>query len=203
MRAHSRIQFTRLALIAIAALPSAAVAQHDGAAAALVTKAPKEATQYEFLVGEWSLDVKQKASGLAQQIHGVPKMHGTWKAWRALDGWGIEDELRITDASGNPLALTHFVRVFDAAAKHWKVSSVDAYRGTLTSATAEWKDGGMTSMADGTDPEGKAYISRVRISGITPTAFKYSLDRSFDGGKSWDEAVLTIDAKRTSATAAR
>jgi hypothetical protein len=201
MRAHSHI--TRCALIALATLPSAAFAQHAGDAGPLVTKAPKEASQYEFLVGEWSLNVTPKALGLAQKIHGVPKLHGTWKAARALDGWGIEDELRVSDASGNPIALTKFVRVFDAAEKHWVVTTIDAYRGKVTISTAELKGTEMIGTSEGTDQDGKKFISRVRITGITQTAFEYSQDRSYDGGKSWDEGVLTMDAKRTGAAAER
>jgi hypothetical protein len=204
MRTRSLIAFnTVAALLVVAAVPAAARAQHAVAASSLVTKAPKEASQYEFLLGAWSLTVKPQAVGLGQKIHGVPKLNGTWKAWRALDGWGVEDELRIVDASGNPLALSHFVRVYDAAAKHWVVSGIDAYHGKATTSTAEWKDGTMTSIADGTDGDGKPLLSRVRITGITLTAFKYTQDHSFDGGKTWEEGFLTIEAKRTAVTAER
>jgi hypothetical protein len=61
----------------------------------------------------------------------------------------------------------------------------------------------MTSMANGTDANEKPFLSRVRITGITPTAFKYTQDRSFDGGKNWEEGFLTIEAKRTAMTAER
>jgi hypothetical protein len=204
MRTPSLIVFNTVAtLVVIAAAPAAARAQHSGAASALVTKAPKEASQYEFLLGTWSLTVKPLAVGLGQKIHGVPKLGGTWKAWRALDGWGVEDELRIVDASGNPMALSLFVRVYDAAARHWVVTGIDAYHGKATSSVAEWKDGGMFATAEGTDADGKPFLSRVRIAGITPTAFKYTQDRSFDGGKTWEEGFLTIDAKRTAAAAER
>lgn len=192
-----------LAAGAVAIAPARSAAQHEGAAQALATKAPAEASQYQFLVGEWSIAIKMQASGLAQKMHGVPKLHGTWKAWRALDGWGVEDELRIVDASGNPIALTHFVRLYDAAGRHWLVNAMDAYRGKATGSVAEWKGGEMVSTSEGIDQDGKKYLSRVRISGITPTSFKYSQDRSFDGGAKWDEGVLTMEAVRTAATAAR
>jgi hypothetical protein len=192
-----------LAIGAIAIAPRASAAQHEGGAQALVTKAPPEASQYQFLVGEWSLTVKPQAVGLAQKIHGVPKLHGTWKAWRAVDGWGVEDELRIVDASGNPRALTHFIRLYDAAGRRWIVSAMDAYHGKSTSSIAEWKGSEMVATSEGTDQDGKKFISRVRITGITATAFKYTQDRSYDGGAKWDEGVLTIEAVRTAASAAR
>lgn len=191
-----------LALAALIALPATLGAQHGGGTP-LVTRAPAEAAQYDFLVGDWELTAKPQATTLAMKIHGVPKLHGSWKAWRALSGWGIEDELRIVDASGNPLALTHFVRVYDAAAKHWGISAVDAYRGQITVSSAEWRGGEMIASGQGTDQDGKAYTSRTTIRDITANGFRYQQDRSFDGGKSWSEGVLTIEAKRVGAVAAR
>ena len=127
-----------LLLAVILLAPAPALAQHGSGARAPSLRAPREATQYDFLVGQWELTVTPKVSGLAARIHGVPKLRGSWKAWRALDGWGIEDELRVIDASGNPQSFTHFVRLYDPAAKRWLVSTADVYRQQLTQATAEW-----------------------------------------------------------------
>jgi hypothetical protein len=189
---------------AIALCPLAAAAQHAGATASrTATRPPREAAQYDFLVGQWELTVTPKVSGLAARIHGVPKLRGSWKAWRALDGWGVEDELRVVDESGNPRTLTHFVRIYDPSARRWTIAAVDVYRQRLSRATAQWQDGAMTSHGEGTDGEGKAYASRTRLSRITPTGFRYEQDRSYDGGKSWDTALLVIEARRVSATASR
>ena len=166
-------------------------------------RSPREATQYDFLVGQWDVTVTPKVSGLAARIHGVPKLKGTWKAWRALDGWGIEDELRIIDASGNPRSLAHNVRVYDAAARRWTLVFVDAYRQSVTQATAQWQGNAMVGQGQGTDAEGKSYVSRSRITQVTPASFRYQLDRSYDAGRTWTEGVTTIDAKRVAATASR
>ena len=195
----------RHALLAmtIAILPSPLLAQHGGGASAPTTVAPKEATQFDFLVGQWELVATPKASTLAQRIHGVPKVSGTWKAWRALDGWGIEDELRLTDASGNPLLFTHNVRYFESAKRRWNVSVVDVYKGVLSTSSADWKNGEMMLSGRGTEPDGRAYISRAVFSKITPSSFSYRLDRSYDNGKEWTEGVTRIDAKRVAAAAPR
>lgn len=191
---------TTLALLLVT--PAATRAQHGGGQGAPSRTAPREASQFDFLVGEWELDVRVPASGLAQRLHGVPKLVGTWKAWRALDGWGIEDELRITDAAGNPSGFTRSVRVYDAVAKRWAISSLDVYGARFTSVTAVWRDGAMHLTSRGTDRDGKAYVSRTRLYDITPTTFRFQQDRSFDDGKSWTEGTLRIQAKRT-ATAPR
>jgi hypothetical protein len=163
--------------------------------------APGEVSQFAFLLGQWDLTVTPVVSGLAARIHGVPKSRGSWMGWRAFDGWGIEDELRVVDASGNPQALLYFVRIYDPVARSWTVSAVDTYRGLVSRSVAEWRDGEMTLTGDGTDA-GKPFRSRTRISAITPSSFHVRQDRSYDGGKTWEDRLL-IDAKRVAPVAPR
>ena len=192
----------RLLLITVLALsPLAVRAQHGDGEAQLSTKAPQEASQYDFLAGQFDLTVTPKVSGLVARIHGVPKLHGSWKGARALDGWGVEDELRITDESGNPILYTHFVRIYDAGARHWVVSAIDVYRQRLTTSSAQWHNGEMLTTADGIDPDGKPYRSRTHITDITPTGFHYSQDVSHDGGVTWDLGHLVMEARRAAAAA--
>lgn len=179
-------------------------AQHRGTPPGQpVHTAPVEATQFDFLIGQWELDVRPKVSSLAARIHGAPRLAGTWKAWRALDGWGVEDELRVVDASGNPTSLTHAVRVFDATQRRWSQMVLDVYRGRFTQGSATFADGAMTVTSRGTDQEGRAYVLRTRFTGITAGAFRLQQDRSYDNGATWDEAVLRIEARRTAQTAPR
>ena len=182
------------------ASPSAG-AQH-GASPPPSRTAPAQASEFNFLVGQWELVVKPAPSGLAQRVHGVPKLVGVWKAWRALDGWGIEDDLRVTDASGNPVGFSHAVRFYDASSKSWKMSTLDVHRGVFTPGTGQWRDGQMVTASRGTDGDGKQYLSRSRYSGIRRDAFRFVQERSLDNGKTWKEN-LTIEAKRVAATASR
>ena len=184
-----------IALIALVAMPAPVAAQHAGAAPAAPSR-PRETNQFDFLIGKWELRIQVPPSSLAARIHGMPKMLGTWTATRALDGWGIEDEMQITDEAGNPKLLSHSVRVFDPAARRWSQSLLDVYRTRFTSATAEWKDGQMHQTSQGTDLEGKPVVSRARFYDITPAGFKFQQDRSTDGGKTWTEGTLKIEAKR-------
>ena len=188
-------------VLAFLVTPAAARSQH-GSAPPVVKTPPREASQFNFLVGQWELVVKPAASTLAQRIHGTPRLVGIWKAWRALDGFGIEDELRITDNSGNPMSLSHSVRYYDPGAKRWKTSSLDVYRGAFTSAVGEMRGNEIVTSSQGTDAEGKPYMSRGRYSDISSTAFRFVQQRSTDKGKTWKDN-LTIEAKRVSTSAAR
>lgn len=189
---------------ALLVAPAAGAAQHGTASSGPVTTAPREATQFDFLLGQWELTVRVPGpGGLAARLHGTPRLTGTWKAWRGFDGWGVEDELRIVDGSGNPVGLSHAVRVFDAAGRRWSLSTLDVYRTRFTSGTAEWKDGEMRVTSRGTDLEGRAYVSRSRFYEITATGFRFQQDRSLDDGRTWTEGTLRIEAKRVAAAAPR
>lgn len=189
-------------VVAALVIPGLARAQHGGAQTPVVHTAPKEAAQFNFLVGQWDLNVKLAPRGLAQRIHGVPRLLGSWKAWRALDGFGIEDELRITDASGNSMSLNHAVRYYDATARMWKTSSLDVFRGVFTTSTARMRGNEIIASSQVTDPDGKPYLSRGTYSDITPTSFVFKTERSTDNGRTWSDN-LTIEAKRVSASASR
>ena len=76
-----------LMLITAGVTPALARGQHgDGAAPSRI--APRDASQFDFFIGQWELVVKPAATTLAARIHGAPKLLGSWKAWRTLDGWG-------------------------------------------------------------------------------------------------------------------
>jgi hypothetical protein len=179
-------------------------AQHGGVSVALpAVIPPEEVAEFDFLIGQWEIELTPKASGLAAMIHGAPRLLGTWKAWRAFDGFGIDDELRVIDASGNPVALTHSMRIYDKKAGHWLISGLDVYRTRFNSAVGVWGNGEIWIRGRGVNGEGKAYLSRTRFYEITEQAFSMLQDRSFDEGKSWEEASIRISAKRVAAKTAR
>jgi hypothetical protein len=158
---------------------------------------PREVAQYDFLLGEWKLAIEVPPPSLAARIHGMPKLVGTWRAHRGLEGWGITDELRITDEAGNPVSLTHNVRFYDPKARQWAISALDVYRGVFTAPIAQWRDGEMHLTSRGTDAEGRAYVQRTRTFEISQNGFRVQQDRSLDGGRTWEEGTLKITARRT------
>jgi len=162
-----------------------------------------EAKQFDFLIGQWELEVHPKADTLMAKIHGAPQLTGIWKAWRAFDGFGVDDEIRIIDKSGNPVGLSHAMRAYSNSESGWLVVSLDAYRGRIVESKGQLQGGEMVLSGKGTDPEGKPVLTRARYSQITADSFHLQNDRSADNGATWDEAVLVIDAKRVGAAATR
>jgi len=165
--------------------------------------APAEAAQFDFLVGQWELEVAPKVGGLVAMIHGTPKLVGSWKAWRSFDGFGLDDELRILDASGNPVSLNHSQRIFDTKTKRWLVSGLDVYRGRFGSSSGQWQGGEMRLEGSGQNAEGKPVLTRTRFFEISAERFKMRQDRSLDNGANWEEGTLTVVAIRTSRKATR
>lgn len=190
-----------LALALLLSVPAAVFAQHAVPAPDSATNAPAEAKQFDFLLGQWQLEVHPKVSGLAAMIHGTPKLVGTWKAWRVLDGLGIEDEMRVVDASGNPLSLSRALRIYGKNDARWQVSTVDAYRGRVSTSSGSMQGAEMHMDGQYVDPEQKQTLTRTRYFDIGADGFRMQQDRSTDNGQSWDEAALTIEAKRTAASA--
>lgn len=191
-----------LAFVAALALPLLAVAPPAHAQSTATTPA-REAAQFDFLVGQWEVELQPKVGSLAKLIHGQPKLTGSWKAWRAFDGQGIDDELRVVDGSGNPAVLTHAQRIYDAKAQRWLISNLDVYRVRFSSATGQWQGGEMRVDGSGTSADGKPMLTRTHFVDIGTDGFKMRQDRSTDNGASWDEGALVIVAKRVAAKAPR
>lgn len=200
----SRRQLLPLTL-ALATLTRCGAVQAQAHGSAAPPQAPpREAAQFDFLLGQWELEVSVKAAGgLAALLHGTPRLAGMWKAWRALDGFGIEDELRIVDTAGNPVAFSHSLRAYDARQRRWSIVSMDAYRARPSQSVATWQDGEMRGSGSGSSADGKPVQTRTRFFEIGGERFRMRQDRSLDDGASWDEAVLAVQARRLAAKAPR
>jgi len=193
-------RFHVLAASMLFAFSTVAGAQPAVPAAAPVVS-PAESRQFDFMLGQWTIDVHPKVSGLVAMIHGTPKLIGTWRAKRSANGLGIEDESRIIDGSGNPVSVMRSQRTWVAADKRWKISGLDTLRKRNSSATGRWTGSEMQVIGSYVDEDGTPTRTRTRYCQITPNSFRMIQDRSTDNGKSWDEGMLTIDAKRSSSVA--
>lgn len=185
-------------LILVAALATSCHVAH-----AQAPVAAREAAQFDFLIGQWEVELTPKISGLARLVHGQPRLVGSWKAWRAFDGLGVDDELRVVDSSGNPVTLAHAQRIYDSKAHRWQVSLLDVYRARFTAATAQWQGTQMRVDGSGTSADGKPMLTRTRFLAISADGFRMEQDRSIDNGATWDEAALVIVARRVAAKAPR
>jgi hypothetical protein len=149
---------------------------------------PTEAHEFDFLLGAWDIDIASKDPNLP------PKMRGRWTAKRGGDGFLIEDEYRVFDDSGGTAYLGETFRAYDVAAKRWEFRFVEPF-------TGKWHEG--TGHREGNEmhleQRGPSSILRIRYYNIGSDRFSWVGDMSFDGGKTWLEATLRIEARRASA----
>lgn len=192
--------FHILAASTLFALFPATGAQAAAPAAASAV-APTEAHQFDFMLGQWKIEVHPAVNSLIAMIHGTPKLTGTWQAKRSANGLGIEDESRIIDGSGNPVSVLRSQRAWVAADRRWKISGMDILSKRTTSAIAHWTGREMQVIGSYVDEDGTPTQTRTRYCDITPHSFRMIQDRSTDHGKTWDEGKLTINAVRSGSVA--
>jgi hypothetical protein len=159
---------------------------------------PPEASQFDFLVGEWTVDVTSKAPGTPPQYHGV------WRAAKTLNGLGVVDEYGIVDDSNRVVYSGTTLRVFDTKAGKWTMRYVDQLGGR----TGRWSE--LVGVKEGREIhveqrgqalDGRTTILRIRYYNIQPHHFSWAADQSSDGGATWVRDYLRLEATRRSKTA--
>ena len=89
-------------------------------------KAPKELSQFGFLIGAWKCDIKVKGEDGTYDTH-----KGSWAARYILDGYVIADEFRQTGPNGELVRLGTTYRSYNADQKRWVMKWLDAMNSTL------------------------------------------------------------------------
>ena len=165
-----------------------------GAQQAPTPKAPPpEASQFDFLLGEWTVDVSSRAPGTP------PRYQGVWRAAKTLNGLGIVDEYGVADDAGRIVYAGTTLRVFDTKAGKWTMRYVDAWGGE----TGRWSE--LVGVKEGPEmhveqrgqaADGRTTILKIRYYNIQPSRFSWAADNSSDGGATWVRDYLRIEATR-------
>jgi len=169
--------------------PERTVAQH----APTIAVPPPEAFQFDFLLGEWTVDVTSKAA------NAPPRYKGTWQARKTLNGLGIVDEYAVSDDGNQIVYAGTTLRAFDTKSGSWTMRYVDQVGGQ----TGRWSD--LVGKKEGEEihveqrgrlPDGRTMILKIRYFDIQPSHFSWSADQSNDGGATWIRDALRIEARR-------
>ena len=153
---------------------------------------PPETSQYDFLVGQWTFTAVWRLPG------GEQRGGGSWTARRGLDGFALIDEWRLTSPeSGETTFIGASTRIFNPKTDRWEWTFVDVYNARQEEQYAEWRDGEMHVWWDGVDPADRPYRMRVRYHDIGRDSFRWTGDRSYDGGRTWILGWLTMEVRRT------
>lgn len=154
---------------------------------------PPEASQFDFLVGEWTVDVASKSA------NAPPRYRGVWKARKTLNGLGIVDEYAVSDDASQVVYSGTTLRAFDTKTGTWTMRYIDQFGGQ----TGRWselvgtKEGPEIYVEQrGRSADGRATILKIRYFDIEPNHFRWTADQSSDGGRTWVREYLRIEATR-------
>jgi hypothetical protein len=176
-----------LALLALAVVPARGQNTVD------VAPPVPDMRQFDYLLGDWTYVARTKLPGPP------PVFTGTWLARPLDDGRGIIDEFRALDGAGNVAYYGVTIRTWNAGAGRWDIFYVDrgldGRWGDPQVGEARFEDGEMHLTQSGPHS-----MIRVRYYDIQPESFRWSADRSLDGGRTWRLGDTTIEARRTAPT---
>ena len=156
--------------------------------------APPELATFAFLVGTWSGTARARdAEGQSTEYQ------FDWIGRYALDGRAIADEMRMSAAEGGAIQGMS-LRYFDRDAQSWVVEFLNFNRAFLRQQVNSTKgsvtrEGNRITVHQGA-PGGQG---REVYTLVAADHFTYSMDRSQDGGQTWDEGIVLIDMKRQEA----
>jgi hypothetical protein len=156
-------------------------------------KAPVELARWAFLVGDWAGEAKLKREGGRTETLQV-----SWDGRYILDGYAIEDEYRMTTATGELVVLGTNIRAYDAQKKVWSMKWLNAISGTWTDLGSEelggWRVDEKTFSYDLKESTAGHVLTRATYTNISSDHFSWRGEKSNDG-KGWEE-FLIVDLYR-------
>jgi len=155
---------------------------------------PKEASQFDFLLGEWEArTTRYRPDG--SEIGAYP---GSWRARHLHDARIVLDEFTARLDDGSELSYMATLRTFSTAMQRWEMTFLIAHEPQrITSFSGVFEHGEMRLQGAGHTLEGLPVVARVRFFDITPTSFEWENRVSLDEGSTWYRDS-SISARRTS-----
>jgi hypothetical protein len=153
---------------------------------------PKEASQFDFLLGEWTTrSMRFRPDG--SEIGGYA---GTWRARHLHDAHILLDEFTARTDDGTEISYMATLRTYSTATERWEMTFLIAHQPQfITSFSGIFEDGEMKLDGSGRTSAGEPVLARVRFFDIGPTSFQWENRVSLDGGVTWYRDS-TISAER-------
>jgi hypothetical protein len=151
-------------------------------------KAPAALPRFAFLIGRWRCEAKVRSA------HGEwQTLQATWLDRFILDGYAIEDEYRMTGASGELIVLGMNLRTYDATKQIWNIKWPNALAGTWLDLGPEELGGvtfdGQSIIYAFKEPVAAHTYTRASYTNISEKHFTWRGEKS-DDGKTWREFMV-------------
>jgi hypothetical protein len=155
-------------------------------------KMGQNANGFDFLLGEWEIEMLVMPEGTTVGRRARSQVH------RILDGTALFDEIRHLDQTGHVnfwgASFRTYVPDRDAWYVVWMMANVEGY----SELRAEVVDGEVRTSGQGRDPGGEL-IEEGQYHDISADGYSFTLDRSYDGGKTWIRPFVSFRATRAAA----
>lgn len=152
----------------------------------------QNANGFDFLLGEWEIAMLVMPEGT------TVGRRATSQVRRILDGTALLDEIRHLDEAGQVNFRGASFRTYVPDRNEWYVVWMMANVEGYSELRAEVVDGEVRTSGRGRDPGGEL-IERGRYFDISADGYSFTLDRSYDGGKSWIRPFVSYRATRRAA----
>lgn len=149
----------------------------------------RNAGAFDFLLGEWEIAMLTMPEG------STVGRRATLRVQRILDGTAILDEIRHVDQAGQVnfrgATFRSYLPETDRWYVLWMMANVEGY----TELYAQVMDGEVHTTGKGRDPGGEL-VERGRYYDITGDGCSFTLERSYDDGKTWIRPFVAFRATR-------
>ena len=149
----------------------------------------RNADAFDFLLGEWEITMLVMPEG------STVGRRATLIVRRILDGAAILDEIRHVDQEGKVNFRGATFRTYlpdrDRWYVLWMMANVEGY----SELDAQVIDDEVHTTGKGRDPGGEL-VEQGRYHDISGNGYSFTLDRSYDGGKTWIRPFVSFRATR-------
>jgi hypothetical protein len=154
-----------------------------------VVKMGRNADGFDFLLGEWEVEMLTVPEGSTVSRRATLSVH------RILDGTALLDEIRHVDEAGQVNFRGATFRTYLLDRDRWYVLWMMANIEGCTELEAQVIDGEVHTTGKGRDPWGEL-VERGRYYDISSDGFSFTLERSNDAGKTWIRPFVSFRASR-------
>lgn len=141
---------------------------YDATHAPTPCAADPERRRFDFWVGDWTVTTAGGTvvgSSMVQSVNGGCSLLENWTAARRSTGKSLNS--------------------FNPSISKWQQYWVDQTGGVTEYRDSEWRDGGLSFLAHGTQPNGTPVLQRLTFSALSDSVVRQHGERSMDGGKTW------------------
>lgn len=144
----------------------------------------------DFFIGEWELttiDITPQGT--------FTKGKARSRCYYILDKKAIQDDFYGLNPKGKKAFWGTSIRSFHRKSSKFQIVWLMPGHKGLTDIEAKWENRKLVATGKGYDGYGQ-FLERFEYYDINPKSYKFKMDRSYDGGKTWIKNFGRIEAKK-------